>query len=131
MTGSGSSPSSREPWGGAMARQATTVLGWIGAVAAFGGLSTAPATAAVIQGRVTAAGAPIAGSTVTLWAASAGVPRQVAHTRSGADGRFSLNAAGGEGVLYLVGKGGQAAASKARGDNPAIALLTVVGRKPP
>ncbi len=31
--------------------------------------------------------------------------------------------------LYLVAKGGQSAANKAGGDNPAIALLTVLGSK--
>src|SRR5262249_2778384 len=115
----------------AMARQATTVLGWIAAVAAFGVPSTSAATADVIHGRVTGAGAPIAGSTVTLWLASDGAPRQGVETRSGADGRLTLSAAGGEGVLYLVAKGGQAAASKTSGDNPAIALLSVVGGRPP
>jgi hypothetical protein len=87
---------------------------------------------ATIAGQVLGAGAPIANSTVTLWAASTGAPQQLAQTRSGDDGRFSLNAAaGGDSVLYLVATGGQAAANKARGDNPAIALLSVVGSNPP
>lgn len=34
-------------------------------------------------------------------------------------------------MLYLVAKGGQPGANKASGDNPAIALMTVVGAKPP
>ena len=33
--------------------------------------------------------------------------------------------------LYLVAKGGVATANKASGDNPAIALMAVVGNKPP
>ena len=34
-------------------------------------------------------------------------------------------------VLYLVAKGGEATVNKGSGDNPAIALLTVLGNKPP
>ena len=85
-----------------------------------------------IAGQVLGAGAPIANSTVTVWAASAAAPRQLAQTRSGDDGRFSLNpTGGGDAVVYLVATGGQPAANKARGDNPAIALLSVVGSTPP
>jgi hypothetical protein len=110
---------------------------WIGAVAAFGVLSCAPTFAAdgvkSINGQVLGAGAPIAGSAVTLWAASAGAPKQLGQAQTGADGRFVLNAtaaAGDDASLYLVAKGGQPAASKVSGDNPAIGLLTVVGSKP-
>jgi hypothetical protein len=67
---------------------------------------------------------------VTLWAASDGAPRQLGKARTGADGRFTLKATG-SGVLYLVARGGHPAASKVGGDNPAIALLTVIGSKPP
>ena len=76
------------------------------------------AAAGQLQGQVLGGGAPIANSTVTLWAASAGAPRQLAQTRTGADGRFALNAAGGPGkdaILYLVAKGGRPTASKAGG----------------
>ena len=34
-------------------------------------------------------------------------------------------------VLYLVAKGGQATVNKGSGDNPAIALLTVLGQHAP
>ena len=65
----------------------------IGAFAAIGLLLTAPAFGAdSIKGLVTGAGAPIAGSTVTLWAASAGAPTHLAQTRTGSDGRFALSA---------------------------------------
>src|SRR5271166_1298668 len=54
----------------------------------------APANAAGnINGQVLGAGAPIANSTVTLWAASAGAPKQLAQTRTGADGRFAVSVA--------------------------------------
>jgi len=86
-----------------------------------------------LKGQVLGAGAPIANSTVTLWAASAGAPKELAHTKSGADGRFVLTAAspGKDAILYLVAKGGQPAANKTGGDNPAIGLMVVLGSKPP
>ena len=48
-----------------------------------------------------------------------------------ADGTFALDAsaAPGNATMYLVAKGGRT--SKASDDNPAIALLTVFGNKPP
>src|SRR5262245_23267406 len=86
--------------------------------------------ASSIAGRVFGAGVPIANSTVTLWAVTAGDPKQLAQSRTGADGRFSLNvpaATGSDSSLYLVAKGGQSSANKASGDNPAIAFLAVLG----
>jgi hypothetical protein len=91
-----------------------------------------PAAADVrIEGLVQAGGAPLANSTVTLWAASAGEPRQLAQVKSGSDGRFQLlsqETPSTDVSLYLVAKGGQA---KGNGDNLAIALLTVLGNAPP
>src|SRR5262245_34565469 len=87
-----------------------------------------------ITGQVLGAGAPTANSTVTLWGATAGDPTQLARTRTGADGQFSLEVpatTGSDSSLYLVAKGGQPSASKASGDNPAIALLAVVGSTNP
>jgi hypothetical protein len=87
-----------------------------------------PAMAAdTINGQVLGAGAPIVGSTVTLWAANTGAPRQLAQTRTGADGRFVLTGDGGGASLYLVAKGGRPAANATSGDNPAIGLMTVLG----
>ena len=85
------------------------------------------AYAAAVSGQVLGAGAPIANSTVTVWAATAGDPKQLAQARSDADGRFSLDvpaSAGRDSSLYLVAKGGQPSASRAGGDNPAIALTS-------
>lgn len=102
--------------------------GWLGCVCG-------PAAAAVrIEGQVQAGGGPLASSTVTLWATSAGEPRQLAQTRTRADGRFELRTPetpGSDVVLYLVAKGGEATVNKGTGDNPAIALLTVLGNRPP
>ena len=87
-----------------------------------------------INGQVLGGGAPIANSTVTLWAASASAPKQLAQVRTGADGRFAMSTAGASGndaSLYLIAKGGSPAASKIAGGNDAIALLAVLGSTPP
>src|SRR6516165_10570374 len=87
-----------------------------------------------IEGQVQTGGGPLASSTVTLWAASAGDPKQLAQTKSGSDGRFELRTADAPGkdvVLYVVAKGGEATVNKGGGDNPAVALLAVLGNTPP
>src|SRR5208337_1568216 len=85
-----------------------------------------------IEGQVLGAGAPIAKSTVTLWSASADAPKQLAETQTGDDGRFTLSAEGTpDSVLYIVAKGGEPTANKIGGDNLAIALISVLGSKPP
>src|SRR5262245_20978259 len=99
------------------------------------GYACVAATAAVrIEGQVQAGGGPLANSTVTLWGASAGEPRQLAQARTGSDGRFELGSQetlGTDAILYLVAKGGEAAVNKGSGDNPAIAMLAVLGNTPP
>jgi len=98
------------------------------------GSTTVAASAAVsIAGRVQAGGGPVAGSTVTLWTASAAEPRQLAQTRAGSDGRFSLRTdatPASDATLYLTAKGG-VPISKVSDDNAAIAFLTVLGNKVP
>jgi hypothetical protein len=88
--------------------------------------------AASIKGQVQGGGAPIAKSTVTLWEASADAPKQLAQTKSDDDGRFEVRAQGAhnDSLLYLVATGGVPKVGKTDGDNPAIALLTVVGSNP-
>jgi len=85
-----------------------------------------------VKGQVLGGGAPIAKSTVTLWEASADAPKKLAETKTNEDGRFEIRSQGAsaESSLYLVATGGE---PKARGvsDNPAIALLTVLGSRPP
>ena len=91
------------------------------------------APAASLNGLVKGGGAPIAGSSVTLWSAGTGQPMRVAEARSGADGRFAITAPGtvAPGAsLYLVARGGQPTANRASGDNPHIALITVLGPGP-
>ena len=97
-------------------------------------LAAAPASSADrIEGHVLGAGAPIANSSVTLWAAGTGAPKQLQQKRTGTDGRFEMNIpnSSSNALLYLVAMGGKPSASKASGDNPAIALMTVLGNKPP
>jgi hypothetical protein len=56
--------------------------------AALAAVSASVASAAVrIDGQVQAGGAAIANSTVTLWGASAGEPRQLAQAKTDSDGR--------------------------------------------
>lgn len=97
--------------------------------------ATTPAAAAVhIDGQVQSGGGAVANSTVTLWAGSAGEPRQLAQAKTADDGSFALNADATPGPgesLYLIAKGGVASVNKSAGDNPALAFLTVLGGTPP
>jgi hypothetical protein len=92
-----------------------------------------PAAADTFKGKVLGGGQPITNSTVTLWATSAGAPQQLGQARTGADGSFTLNSTSGTGAatLYLIAKGGQPKSNAQGGDNPAIALMTVISGKPP
>ena len=102
---------------------------------AFLGFGSGAAAAAVrIEGQVQAGGDPLGGSTVTLWVASASEPKQLAQTRTQANGQFELHSKATldkDAVLYLIAKGGEPKVGKGRGDNPAIVLLTVLGGKLP
>src|SRR5215475_6005827 len=99
------------------------------------GHTCVPATAAArIEGQVQAGGGPLANSIVTLWGASAGEPRQLAQARTSNDGRFELGSQetlGADVILYLVAKGGETAVDTSAGDNPAAALIAVLGNMPP
>jgi hypothetical protein len=90
-----------------------------------------------IAGKVQGAGSPIAGSVVTLYAASDGKPTELAAGRTGGDGTFKLGISvdklqgSADKVFYLVARGGTPKAAEAKGANDAIALLSVLGTKPP
>ena len=94
-----------------------------------------PAAAAFrIGGQVQAGGGAVANSTVTLWAASAGEPKQLAQTQTSSDGHFQLatdETPGADVSLYLIAKGGHATVKTGGDNNPAIALLTVLGSARP
>ena len=92
------------------------------------------AAAAQIEGQVQGGGGPIANSTVTLWSASASAPSQLAQVKTDANGQFKISVEqppSKDISLYLVASGGEPAASKAGGNNPAIGLMTVLGSTPP
>src|SRR5215467_1753387 len=85
-----------------------------------------------IKGQVLGGGAPIANSKVTLYAATAGEPKQLAQTKTDNQGQFEIRVTGAprDSSLYLLAFGGEPKV-RGGGDNPAIALLAVLGSKPP
>ena len=118
---------------------AGALLGFAAALGkfAFGQADEAKVTAQAgqFQGKVMGAGSPIAGSTVTLYAAGDGAPTQVAQGKSGDDGTFKLDVravgkADGK-VLYLVARGGTPKAAADKGANDAVALLALLGTELP
>jgi hypothetical protein len=94
----------------------------IGLTAALLSCACAPSEAAVLlEGQVQAGGGPVANSTVTLWAASTGEPRQLGQTKTSSDGRFTLGSdetVDADVILYIVAKGGEALVNRGSGDNP-------------
>jgi hypothetical protein len=88
-----------------------------------------PAMAADVAGNVQGAGSPIAGATVTLYAAGEGAPTQVAQGKTDGNGAFKLKAkpAPKDSVLYLVAKGGTPKAAADKGPNEAIVLMALLG----
>jgi hypothetical protein len=110
------------------------VIGVLTAVGFVGWLLSSAAAAVRIEGQVQAAGGAVAGSTVSLWAASAEAPARLAQTNSDADGRFIVSVEqtpAGASILYLVAAGGTPSINKQGGNNPAIAFLAVLGGQPP
>src|SRR5215469_3560744 len=85
-----------------------------------------------IRGQVLGGGAPIANSKVTLYAATAIEPKQLAQTKTDDQGQFEIRmtSAPRDSSLYLLAFGGEPKV-RGGGDNPAIALLAVLGSKPP
>jgi len=95
-------------------------------------LAASSSLAAQVKGRVLGSHEPIANSKVTLWAAFQGAPIRLGEAKSGADGRFEIKGGGPRpagSILYLVAKGGTPKGQKT--DNPAIALLAVLGAESP
>src|SRR5271166_1965015 len=91
------------------------------------------AAAADLSGSVQGAGQPIAGSTVTVYAAGTGAPAQLAQGKTDDNGAFTLavDSAPADSVLYVVAKGGTPKAAADKGANDAIELLAVLGTTPP
>jgi hypothetical protein len=100
----------------------------------FLALASSALAADHLSGLVLGAGGPIANSTVTLWEASSNEPKKLAEVKTNGQGQFEIRstaARGTDSFLYLVATGGVPKAQKSSADNPAIALLTVLGNKPP
>jgi len=98
------------------------------------GLVSASAEAALrVEGQVQAGGGAVAGSTVAVWAGSAGAPARLTQATTGADGNFvvTVDQTPSGSVLYLVATGGTPTISRQAGNNPALALLAVLGGNPP
>src|SRR5215813_642573 len=78
------------------------------AIVAFFFLATMRPNAADVVGKVLGANSPIVGSTVTLYAASAGAPAQLAQGTTDDKGIFKLSVpnTSGNSVLYVVARGG-------------------------
>jgi hypothetical protein len=94
-------------------------------------LTTAPAWADDLAGKVLSGERTVAGSTVTLWQAGSAAPTQVASATSAADGTFTLSAPDAVpegGSLYLTAFGG---ALDGKAENKAIALMAVLGSAAP
>ena len=93
-------------------------------------LTNISALAAELTGTVQGAKQPIAGSTVTLYAAGTGAPQQLAQGKSDDTGAFNLTytSAPADSVLYLVAKGGTPKAGK--GASESLALLALLGKAP-
>src|SRR6516164_4168007 len=86
-----------------------------------------------LDGCVKVASQPVAGATVTLYAAGAADPAKLAEVKTDDQGAFKLDAGQppGDSVLYIVTKGGTPKAAESKGANDAITLLAVLGSTPP
>ncbi len=84
-------------------------------------------------GRVQGANQPIAGASVTLYAASEGALKQMARGQTDDGGAFKLDVGQvpADSVLYVIAKGGTPKASTNQTPNDAIALLAVLGTSLP
>jgi hypothetical protein len=91
------------------------------------------AIAADLAGNVQGAGSPIAGATVTLYAAGEGAPSQLAQGKTDGNGAFKLQVkqTPKDSVLYLIAKGGTPKAAAGKGSYEAIALMTLLGPELP
>lgn len=90
-------------------------------------------TAAEMKGKVLIAGAPVNGTTVTLYKAGTGAPQELSQIKTNSMGQFKLRDEKGinEGVYYLVANGGIATAGTNKADNKNISLLLLLGNSLP
>ncbi len=109
-----------------LVKQSLTALVAVGVLS----LTSFSVLAAELTGTVQTANQPVAGSTVTLFAAGTGAPAQLAQGKSDDTGAFKLTYTGAsaDAVLYLVAKGGTPKAGK--GASESLALLALLGKAP-
>jgi streptogramin lyase len=95
--------------------------------------ATGIARAADLAGAVQGAAGPVAGATVTLYAAGTGAPTRLAQVNTDGQGAFKLtySESPADSVLYVIARGGTPNAAAGKGPNGAIALLAVLGGTPP
>jgi hypothetical protein len=111
-----------------------SVVAAVMAMALLGWVSSPTAAAVRIEGQVQAGGGAVAGSTVSLWAASADAPARLAQTQTDGAGHFVVSVdqtPAGAVSFYVVANGGTPAVNEPGGDNPALAFLMVLDRTPP
>jgi hypothetical protein len=86
-----------------------------------------------LTGCVLVAGQPVAGATVTLYAAGPAEPARLAESKTDDHGAFELDTGQptSETQLYVVAKGGTPKAAASKSTNDAIALLALLGLTPP
>ena len=91
------------------------------------------ARAADFTGSVQGANQPIAGASVTLYAAGSGAPTRLAQGKTDDNGTFNLDVGQTptDNVLYVVAKGGTPKASTNQTPNDAIGLMAVLGTSLP
>ena len=96
-------------------------------------LASIRTVAADIAGYVQGAGQPIAGSTVTLYAAGQDAPAQLAQGKTDDSGAFNLTYGDApvDSILYVVAQGGTPKAAAGKGVSEGLALLAVLGGTPP
>jgi len=104
----------------------------LSAIVASGALlviASVQATAASLTGNVLTAGQPVAGATVTLFAAGPGAPTQLAQGDADDNGAFTLTYGDppAERVLYIIAKGGAPKAAANKGANDSLVLLALLG----
>src|SRR5271166_3080609 len=85
--------------------------------------ASSAALAADLPGSVQGSGKPIAGSTVTLFAADRGTPTKLAQAKTDDQGAFKLTygEAPTDSVLYVIARGGTPKAAADKGPNDAVA----------
>ena len=84
-----------------------------------------------LAGTVQAAGQPISGTTVTLFAAGTAAPARLAEDRRSGRVQAGCQPVTGDSVLYIVAKGRTPKVAANKGPNDAIALLVVLSSTPP